>query len=190
MSSCPLHSPSLARPPPEADRRLTLRSPPNRCRTCSSGSAFKAWTSQAKTLKAGVVPGVIAGAAATTTTKTPTPPAPRADCPPDVEELGRSTWTLLHSIAATYPRAPTAREQGDLRTFVGVFGRLYPCWVCAEDFRSHVAAAPPPVGSRDEFGRWLCQAHNAVNEKLGKPRFDCDRWEERWGTGWKDGSCD
>jgi mitochondrial FAD-linked sulfhydryl oxidase len=141
------------------------------------------------------VPDAIAGAAATTTTMTTAPapaapPVPRTDCPPDVEALGRSTWTLLHSIAASYPLAPSAREQGDLRTFVGALGRLYPCWVCAEDFQRHLAAAPARVGSRDEFGRWLCDAHNAVNAKLGKPRFDCARWEERWATGWKDGSCD
>jgi FAD-linked sulfhydryl oxidase len=45
------------------------------------------------------------------------------------------------------------------------------------------------VGSRDELGRWLCGAHNEVNVKLGKPVFDCAKWEERWRTGWKDGSC-
>jgi len=47
----------------------------------------------------------------------------------------------------------------------------------------------PRVSSRDEFGRWMCEAHNAVNEKLGKEKFNCDRWEERWRTGWKDGRC-
>lgn len=44
--------------------------------------------------------------------------------------------------------------------------------------------------SREEFGRWMCEAHNGVNRKLGKKEFDCERWEERWRTGWKDGRCD
>lgn len=48
----------------------------------------------------------------------------------------------------------------------------------------------PRLESRDEFGRWMCRAHNEVNRKLGKEEFDCFRWEERWGTGWKDGRCD
>jgi FAD-linked sulfhydryl oxidase len=48
----------------------------------------------------------------------------------------------------------------------------------------------PRVSNRDEFGQWLCEAHNAVNVKLGKKSFDCARWEERWRTGWKDGRCD
>ena len=41
----------------------------------------------------------------------------------------------------------------------------------------------PRVSNRDEIGRWMCEAHNAVNVKLGKESFDCNRWEERWRTG-------
>lgn len=48
----------------------------------------------------------------------------------------------------------------------------------------------PQVGGRKEFGWWMCQAHNEVNQKLGKPVFDCRFWEERWRDGWKDGRCD
>ena len=48
----------------------------------------------------------------------------------------------------------------------------------------------PRLESREEFGRWMCRAHNEVNRKLGKSEFDCGRWEERWGTRWKDGRCD
>lgn len=116
--------------------------------------------------------------------------APLADCPPDVEVLGRSTWTLLHSIAATYPETPSRTQQSDLLSFVGLFSKLYPCWVCAEDFQGYIAQNVPRVANRDEFGQWLCDAHNDVNKKLGKSQFDCSRWEERWRTGWKDGRCD
>lgn len=30
------------------------------------------------------------------------------------------------------------------------------------------------------FGDWLCQFHNKVNLKLGKPVFDCSQWEDEW----------
>ncbi len=106
-----------------------------------------------------------------------------------METLGRGTWTLLHSIAATYPERPTAVQQSDLLDFMGALSRLYPCWVCAEDFRAYMRREKLRVDDRDEFGRWLCGAHNAVNAKLGKPAFDCARWEERWRDGWKDGRC-
>ena len=107
-----------------------------------------------------------------------------------MEELGRSTWTLLHSIAATYPKTPTTSEQDDLRGFFKFFAKLYPCWVCAEDFQQYMKKETMQTSSREDFGQWLCRAHNDVNKKLGKPTFDCAKWEERWRTGWRDGSCD
>ncbi|KAF2853679.1 mitochondrial FAD-linked sulfhydryl oxidase ERV1 [Plenodomus tracheiphilus IPT5] len=125
-----------------------------------------------------------------TTTAAAAAPALPADCPPDVEALGRSSWTLLHSITATYPVKPTPQLQNETKGFLSTFGKLYPCWVCAEDFQSWMAKNTPRVSSRSEFGTWMCEAHNAVNEKLGKETFDCNKWEERWRTGWKDGRCD
>lgn len=44
--------------------------------------------------------------------------------------------------------------------------------------------------SQEEFGQWMCRAHNAVNVKLGKKEFDCNLWKQRWRDGWKDGRCD
>ncbi|KAF2995630.1 hypothetical protein E8E14_004687, partial [Neopestalotiopsis sp. 37M] len=160
------------------------------CRTCSSGSAFKAFAKSSlkpstTTTNQNSSSTAAAAAAVATTGAAATLTIPR-DCPPDVEQLGRSTWTLLHSIAATYPADPSAREQADLQTFMSAFSRLYPCWVCADDFQAHMAREPLPVSGRDAFGTWLCRAHNAVNVKLGKETFDCSKWQERWRTGWKD----
>jgi len=128
-----------------------------------------------------------------------------------------------------------------MKQFMGLFGKLYPCWVCAEDFRewmdrlenrlevegevgvgngpeagkkggrsllarrlegavtilgekengSNINRAGAGAGSkggnwldsRERFGLWMCMAHNAVNTKLGKPEFDCSKWEDRWRTG-------
>ncbi|GFP55108.1 hypothetical protein ACSS6W_003037 [Trichoderma asperelloides] len=152
------------------------------CRSCTS---FAAWATQAKdqTKK-----DATTGSRAISTTAVAS--GPPADCPPDVETLGRSTWTLLHSIAASYPETPSQTQRSDLLSFVGLFSKLYPCWVCAEDFQGYMARQKPQVNSREEFSQWLCRAHNDVNKKLGKPQFDCSRWDERWRTGWKDGRCD
>ncbi|KAK4216376.1 ERV/ALR sulfhydryl oxidase domain-containing protein [Rhypophila decipiens] len=141
------------------------------CRPCNS---FAAFTSQTKSLKA----------ATKTVSATP------GDCPADVETLGRSSWTLLHSIAAIYPTTPTASDQSDIKSFMKLFAKFYPCWSCAEDFQEYIQKKDVRASSRDEFGNWLCDAHNEVNKKLGKPVFDCSKWEERWRTGWKDGRCD
>jgi FAD-linked sulfhydryl oxidase len=117
---------------------------------------------------------------------------PPPDCPPDIDVLGRSSWNLLHSIAASYPERPSLQQRRDARQFISSFSRLYPCHWCATDFQEWMKNSEnaPRVGSREEFGQWMCEAHNAVNEKLGKEKFDCRKWEERWRTGWRDGRCD
>lgn len=107
------------------------------------------------------------------------------DEPPDVEQLGRSSWTLLHLIAAKYPEEPSNKQQADLKLFLSLFSGLYPCWWCGEDFEKYMATNTPKVATQDEFGRWLCDAHNEVNDKLGKPKFDCDLWKKRWRDGWE-----
>ncbi|OBA16232.1 uncharacterized protein OGAPODRAFT_86734 [Ogataea polymorpha] len=77
-----------------------------------------------------------------------------------------------------------------MKTFLRVFGNIYPCWFCAKDFRQYMEKDKPKVRTQEEFGKWLCDAHNEVNEKLGKKKFDCNLWKERWKDGWKDGRCD
>jgi len=111
-------------------------------------------------------------------------------CPPDRQELGVSTWSLLHSVAAYYPDKPTPTQQADAKIFLSTFSRLYPCAECAEDLRQDLKELPPKVSSSKEFSEWMCQLHNRVNVKLGKPTFDCSKVFERWRDGWKDGSCD
>ncbi len=113
-----------------------------------------------------------------------------SNCPPDVEELGRATWTFLHSTAAYYPVAPSSSRQAQMRALLEGLAAFYPCSVCAADFREDVRAHPPDVSGREALSRWLCERHNEVNDKLGKARFDCSRVDERWREGWADGRCD
>ena len=131
-------------------------------------------------------------AAPATSSSSTMPPAagPAPDCPPDVDALGRSTWTLLHSVAASYPAQPSPQQRADVSDFLRLFGRLYPCWVCADDFQAWMRRERPDVRGRSELGQWMCRAHNEVNRKLGKREFDCRRWDERWRSGWRDGRCD
>ncbi|KAF8424170.1 FAD-linked sulfhydryl oxidase ALR [Tirmania nivea] len=210
------------------------------CRSCTSAAD---WIRLARSSNK---PG--ASTTHTTSTNTTTITAPTGqltttsseECPPDVQVLGRSTWTFLHTLSANYPKNPTQEEQSDMKQFMRLFGKLYPCWVCAEDFKewmerpenrlelageegmengqeggkkgerdllarrfgravtrvgekkeSNVNGARAGSGgkggnwldSRERFGLWMCMAHNAVNTKLGKPEFDCRKWEERWRTG-------
>jgi len=56
-------------------------------------------------------------------------------CPVYREELGRSTWTLLHTTAAYTSEKPAKAEQEHLRQFLGNLSTFYPCEDCASEFR-------------------------------------------------------
>jgi len=93
-------------------------------------------------------------------------------------------------MAASFPEAPSEVDQQDMSTFMRLFAKFYPCEVCAEDLRTDITKNPPRTHTREELELWLCGLHNRVNEKLGKPTFDCSKLLERWKEGPKDGSCD
>lgn len=133
------------------------------CRTCNTLLDFQMATGKAPSSKPAVAK-----------------PKQEMELPPDVEKIGRSSWTLLHSIAATYPENPNTKQQQDLKQFLNLFGNFYPCWFCADDFKGYITKNEPKVATQDDFGKWLCDAHNEVNRKLGKPIFDCKFWKKRW----------
>jgi FAD-linked sulfhydryl oxidase len=155
----------------------------SRCRSCVSKTDFMTWASETKNRRPQAE-----GPIKTENLKTQLY-TPGEECPADVNTLGKSTWVLLHTIAATYPEYPTSSQRSDLLAFIQLFSRIYPCSSCAGDFEDYTKRSVPKVTSRTDFGRWLCDAHNDVNKKLGKPIFNCDMWQERWRTGPPDGSC-
>jgi len=138
------------------------------------------------------IPGTIVFTADTTSSTItefePTPEDYKA-CPPDATELGRSTWTLLHTMSAYYPDRPSPSQQSDMSNFLSLFSRLYPCSYCASHLREEMKKEPPVVGSRSALAQWMCRVHNEVNERLGKPLFDCKKIDERWRDGPPDGYC-
>lgn len=45
------------------------------------------------------------------------------------EELGRATWTMLHTLAVQYPQAPTKQQQKDVKTLVrGCYPAAHEVW--------------------------------------------------------------
>lgn len=111
-------------------------------------------------------------------------------CPADREELGRQSWTLLHTIAAYYPDKPNEVEKKRAKQFVNALSHMYPCKQCAYALREEMkdsknGVGPVNVDSRTSFSKWMCRAHNSVNTQLGKPIFSCDIkvLDERWREG-------
>lgn len=105
-----------------------------------------------------------------------------ADGGVDPETLGRSTWTFLHTLAASVPQKPTTQERARITRFMSDFAQLYPCAPCAESFQEILKNFPVDVRSGPNFAQWMCDVHNEVNKELNKPTFDCATVGERWGV--------
>lgn len=108
-------------------------------------------------------------------------------CPLLKDELGRNTWSLLHTMAANFPNNPSNDDQSKATSFINSMARFYPCKHCAADFQEDIVKNPPKVKSRIDFSIWMCEAHNRVNTKLGKTTFNCDinNLDLRWRDGGK-----
>jgi mitochondrial FAD-linked sulfhydryl oxidase len=73
------------------------------CRVCDSFKSF----AKSKGSSASVSENKSSSDAAAATTKKEM----AVECPPDKDELGRSTWTFLHTMAAYYPEEPSDADQ-------------------------------------------------------------------------------
>lgn len=85
------------------------------------------------------------------------------------EDLGRATWTFLHTLAAQYPDDPTRQQKKDVKELVQILSRMYPCSECANHFNEVLRSNPVQSGSHAEFSQWLFHVHNVVNRSISKP---------------------
>lgn len=111
--------------------------------------------------------------------------APRARVDASTARLARGARRLTPTFLSFPPRAqdvPTATQRVQARRFFDALGDLYPCATCRADFRVDSRASPPRVDSRASLSRWVCERHNEVNAKLGKPLVSCELrdLDERW----------
>lgn len=109
-------------------------------------------------------------------------------CPVDREELGRQSWTLLHTMAAYYPDSPSDNDKQHMTNFLQGLSHFYPCSHCAAGFRETLTKRPPAVESREALSIWMCEAHNDVSRELGMATVKCDieSLDKRWRTGRKE----
>ncbi|KNZ44403.1 uncharacterized protein VP01_91g10 [Puccinia sorghi] len=107
---------------------------------------------------------------------------------------------FMHTMTARFPEKPTADEREALKAFIYLFSRfvafpisLYPCGDCARHFQELLKRYPPQVSptslyllttsSRNVASLHLCSLHNLVNERLGKPEYNCTSLLENYDCG-------
>lgn len=103
----------------------------------------------------------------------------------DFTAMGRGTWTLLHKIAAVYPKYPSKDQQQKTRDFVNLLAELYPCSTCADHMRRFIKTHGMNLSSSVAFKQFLCELHNSVNDKIGKDKMRCEtnHIDNRWSHG-------
>lgn len=91
----------------------------------------------------------------------------------EVAAIGRSTWTLLHSIAKYYPKSPTPRERKAVAQLLEALEVLFPCRTCAVAIDIAAKNGFIDASSRSALSASFCHFHNLVNRKLGKKEVNC-----------------
>ncbi len=60
---------------------------------------------------------------------------------------------------------------------------MYPCKLCSQHFLRMQSEIEPFAGTtKKELMIYLCDMHNKVNVRLGKPIHDCSKVKEEWNT--------
>ncbi|GBG84565.1 hypothetical protein CBR_g38847 [Chara braunii] len=116
--------------------------------------------------------------ARSTSAVTATDPDPSPN-PSSGEELGRCTWMFLHALADQYPDCPTEQQRRDVNDILNIMTRIYPCEGCADHFKQLLEEHPPRTSNGYEFQQWMCETHNVVNRKIGKPEYPCHKLVRR-----------
>lgn len=89
------------------------------------------------------------------------------------KQWGRQMWNVLHVISFAYPRNPSESQKTAISQFISCLPSILPCQQCQTHFAELLSRQPldaAALSSRDSFSRWMVDAHNSVNARLGKPR--------------------
>ena len=95
------------------------------------------------------------------------------------DELGVHTWTVLHSIAASYANYPNETEKRNFERFFNGLMHVYPSR--SNIMKEIVEDTPLEHNSREELVYYICDIHNQMNRALGKKKFACKNAFDIWG---------
>jgi len=94
------------------------------------------------------------------------------------EVFGPVTWNVLHTLAQQYPDRPDQTRTQACSGFVASLPYMLPDPASAAALQRYSIDYPGSLEAVCSGGphlrQFFCNAHNAVNESLGKPPVSCD----------------
>lgn len=87
-----------------------------------------------------------------------------------IDKWGPSAWNTLHSFAHRSPESLTESQMKEWRDFLYLFGKRLPCPKCRIHFQKFLdtSLSLENLTTRENLVRFLHEAHNDVNRRLGK----------------------
>ena len=100
----------------------------------------------------------------------------------DVRLWGPHAWEFFHAVTFAFPDEPTPEDQMSMVQFIYSLRHLLPCKRCREHFANLLREFPPDthVMSRKDISRWMVDAHNKVNARLGKPTMSYEHAQAKY----------
>lgn len=94
--------------------------------------------------------------------------------PQDKETAGKSWWTVIHNLAAEYPKEPTQTDKIKAKRAFSYLIDNFVCMECVSHAKDYIKKnGEPDYSSKYTLSSYFCNMHNNVNERLGKQKYDC-----------------
>jgi hypothetical protein len=87
---------------------------------------------------------------------------------------GSKFWGVFHNIAANYPDKPTRTQKAKMKDLIANLIDNIPCEECKIHAKKYIKTHKINVKNKRELSKFLCNFHNDVNERLGKPIVECN----------------
>jgi len=91
-------------------------------------------------------------------------------------------WNVMHMLPR-FVRRWDKRTQRNLRGFYHDIALCHPCTKCRSHYTGWLQRYPVPAHSKKQLVKWMVDLHNEVNMRTGKPIFDVNLVDVRWGVG-------
>jgi hypothetical protein len=95
--------------------------------------------------------------------------SPPVDRSSDGKDWGHDFWILLQAICFYYPDRPSNTRRLSMQTLMSSVPQVLVCNTCKTDFHDYLQKNPPSTESGADLFRWVVDAHNSVNTRIGKP---------------------